>query len=114
MKKNLFLQDVILGDSYIKVVTDSGSFCCKTTAEDEKDLSFKFLKLIGKNIEMIFESSDQAYNGEFSTIELIKTQEKPVLIPRGKVYKRQISQKIYGPPGTGKTTKLIDIVKAVI
>ena len=113
MREKVILQDVILQDSYMKIITDKGNFKSAISHDDTERLALKALKLVGESVEVSFLSAEQAYDGKFQDIQ--KNQEVSVnLLPLQQSFANKSSQKIFGPPGTGKTTKLISYVKDAV
>ena len=52
--EKVVLQDIFLADDYLKLVTDEGTFICESVEHELEQLSVKSLKLVGKNVKIIF------------------------------------------------------------
>ena len=113
MKERALLQDVLLLDEYIKIVTSEGSFICSKGTNDIDELAVKALKSVGKQIDIKFASSEEAFKSIFEDLSEVPETQVPVL-PIQREFTAHSSTKIFGPPGTGKTTKLIGYVKEAV
>ena len=113
MKEIALLQDVLLVDEYIKLVTSQGNFVCHKETANIDELAVRALKTVGKQIEVTFASSEEAFKSIFADISEVPEPQVPAL-PTQKEFDSRSSTKIFGPPGTGKTTKLVGYVKEAV
>ena len=93
MINSVILNDVILGDGYIKVVTDQGSFIRELHGEKLDSLALKALKSVEMRIN-IERCPDDQFSGVFKDIHVIGQEEERNQFSLRKKFDAKTRQKI--------------------